>query len=383
MRIALFSGNYNYLREGANQALNTLVRYLEEKAGHSVRVYSPVTDTPAFEPAGTLIPVASVRLPVRGEFQLALGLPRPIRRDVEQFAPDLIHVSTPDILGTRAQTFAKRLGVPVVASLHTHFETYLDFYGLGWGRPVVEAHLHRFYRRSDHVLAPTPGLVDEMKRIRGDGHASLWGRGVDRVLFHPDRRDLGWRRAHGIADDEIVILFFGRLVLEKGIATFVAVLDALQSRGVAVRPLLVGAGPALGVGSGMSGVVSTGHLQDSELARAVASADIMLTPSTTETFGNVVLEAMASGLPVVSADVPSARALLDPGQTGFLSPSHDVEHYAATIETLVASPRLRCAIGAAARKASETYSWDAASMSVERAYRLTLAELSRDDSHDR
>jgi glycosyltransferase involved in cell wall biosynthesis len=219
-----------------------------------------------------------------------------------------------------------------------------------------------------------------MKRIRGDGHASVWSRGVDRVLFHPDRRDLGWRRAHGIADDEIVILFFGRLVLEKGIATFVTVLNALQARGIAVRPLLVGAGPAFAVFSGMSRVVSTGHLQDSELARAVASADIMLTPSTTETFGNVVLEAMASGLPIVSADVPSARALIEEGRTGFLCPPLDAEHYAAKIEILVSSRELRLAIGRAARKASEAYSWDAASRNVELAYRLTLQELSQD--HD-
>jgi glycosyltransferase involved in cell wall biosynthesis len=377
MRIALFSGNYNYLREGANQALNTLVRYLEEKAGHEVRVYSPITDTPAFEPVGTLVPVASVRLPIRGEFQLALGLPRSIRRDVERFAPDLIHVSTPDILGTRAQTFAKHLNIPVVASLHTLFETYLDYYSLGWARPVVEAHLRRFYRRSDHVLAPTPALVDRMQLMRGDGRASVWSRGVDRALFHPDRRDLGWRRARGIADDEIAILFFGRLVLEKGIATFVTVVDALQRRGIAVRPLIVGAGPARGACSGMRGVVATGHLQDVELATAVASGDIMLAPSSTETFGNVVLEAMASGLPVVSADVPSARALIEAGRTGFLSPSHDVEHYAATIEALVASADLRRSVSAAAREASEAYSWDAASSSVERAYRFTLQEHSR------
>ncbi len=370
MRIALFCGNYNYLREGANQALNILVRYLEEKAGHSVRVYSPVTDTPAFEPAGTLIPVASVRLPVRGEFQLALGLPRAIRQDVERYAPDLIHVSTPDILGTRAQTLAKRLGVPIVASLHTRFETYLEFYGLGWARPAVEAHLRRFYRRSDHVLAPTPGLVAEMKRIRGDDHVSVWSRGIDRTLFRPDRRDFRWRRAQGIADDEILVLFFGRLVLEKGVATFVAALEALQRRGLAVRPLLVGAGPAMSAFGGLRGVVATGHLRGDELARAIASVDVMLTPSTTETFGNVVLEAMASGLPVVSADVPSARALIDDSRTGFLSPPQDAAQFAAMIEALIASPELRRTIGAAALKASEDYSWDAASASVERAYQL-------------
>src|SRR5437588_5774465 len=104
MRIALFSGNYNYVREGANQALNRLVGHGERK-GHKFRIYSPVTDTPAFEPQGDLVAVPSIRLPGRGEFRLAPGLPRSVRDDVRRFAPDLIHVSTPDILGTRAQTF--------------------------------------------------------------------------------------------------------------------------------------------------------------------------------------------------------------------------------------------------------------------------------------
>src|SRR5689334_18109160 len=99
MRIALFTGNYNYVREGANQALNRLVDHLERRRGAQVRVYSPVTDTPAFEPAGMLVPVRSIALPVRSEFRLALGLPRNVRQDLAAFAPDLVHVATPDILG--------------------------------------------------------------------------------------------------------------------------------------------------------------------------------------------------------------------------------------------------------------------------------------------
>ena len=369
MRIALFSGNYNYLREGANQALNQLVGYLENVAGHRVRVYSPVTNTPAFEPAGTLVPVASVRLPVRGEFQLALGLPRETKRDIEQFAPDIFHVSTPDILGTRAQSFAGRAGVPVVASLHTLFETYPAYYGVGWARPAVEAHLRRFYRRSAHVFAPTPSLVAEMKRMRGDDCSSIWSRGIDRTLFNPGRRSIEWRRDRGIADHEIVVLFFGRLVLEKGVSIFVAVLQALQQRGLPVRPLVVGGGPALDAFDVLSGVVTTGHLVGESLACAVASADIMLTPSTTETFGNVVLEAMASALTVVSADAPSARALIDDRQTGFLLPARDVKHFVATIGELATDGTLRRNVGASALIASAAYSWEAASASVERVYR--------------
>lgn len=368
MRVALFSGNYNYLREGANQALNRLVDHLESRAGCEVRVYSPVSETPAFEPAGTLVPVPSIALPVRTEFRLALGLPRSIRDDVRAFAPDVVHVSTPDLLNTRAQSVAKQMGVPVVASMHTQFESYLEYYGLGWLRPLAEAHLRRFYRRCDHVVAPTHALVTELRRIRGDNRASIWSRGVDRALFNPLRRDPEWRRAMGLTDDEIALLFFGRLVLEKGIVTFVEVVKTLQARRAPVRALVVGAGPASAEFAALPRVIMTGHLEGAALARAIASADIMLMPSTTETFGNVVLEALASGLPVVSADAPSARAILVDGQTGLLCAPRDVEAYVDTITGLIDEPCIRQQIGTAARDASASFSWDAACQSVVHAY---------------
>lgn len=327
MRIALFSGNYNYLREGANQALNILVRYLEEKADCSVRVYSPVTATPAFDPEGTLVPVPSIPLPVRSEFRLALGLPRAIRDDIRGFRPNIVHVSTPDILGVRAQTFAKKLGIPVVASMHTRFETYLAYYGLGWAQPTLEAHLNRFYKRSDHVVAPTVALVDDLRALRGDDRVSVWGRGVDAERFHPDKRDMNWRRSLGIADDEIVILFLGRLVLEKGISTFAATVSELQRRKFPVRPLVVGAGPAAQAFEGLAGTIFTGHLSGLTLATAIASADVMLSPSTTETFGNVILEAMACGLPIVSVDAQNTRSILTDGEDGIICAGADARAY--------------------------------------------------------
>ena len=376
LRVALFSGNYNYLREGANQALNRLVAYLEH-AGHQVRVYSPVTDTPAFAPQGTLIPVRSITLPVRNEFQLALGIPPAIRRDVRQFAPDLIHVSTPDILGVCAQALAKRLGVPVVASYHTRFETYLDFYGFGWLKPLAEAHLRRFYRRADCVLAPTAALVEELKRVRGDDSVKLWSRGVDRSLFDPSRRDASWRRARGWSDEDVVVLFFGRPVVEKGVDVFVSVVHSLQRTHSNVRPLVVGAGPAADRMRVLDGTVFTGHLDGTDLARAVASADVMLNPSVTESFGTVILEAMASGLPVVSADAPNARAQIEHGRTGILCRAGAIGDYVAAAAELLEAPHKRTRIGAAARAASEAYSWDAASRSAEAACLETVAQHAR------
>lgn len=371
LRIALFSGNYNYLREGANQALNQLVDFLERR-GHAVRVYSPITDRPAFEPKGTLVAVPSVTLPVRREFQLALRLPPFIRRDVERFTPDLIHVSTPDILGTRAETLAERLRVPIVASMHTRFETYLEHYGLGWLKSVAEAHLRRFYRRADCVLVPTSGLIEEMQRLRGDDRVLLWSRGVDRELFNPSRRDPEWRAAHGCAPGDVLVLYFGRIVLEKGIDKYVEAIRLLRASAYNVRPLVVGDGPAADRLRALEGCIITGHLQGPRLARAVASADIMISPSTTEAFGNVVLEAMACGVAIVSADAPSARALLDPERTGVLCRPDRPVDFARAVASLIDNDDNRLRMGKAAVEASQAYSWNAASSAVEEAYRSVI-----------
>ena len=154
LRVALFSGNYNYVRDGANQALNKLVRHLLD-AGVSVRVYSPTTDTPAFPPEGDLVSVPALPVPGgRAEYKFALGLPKRTRADLEAFAPDLVHLSAPEFLGHAAVKWAKRRGIPTLASLHTRFETYPRYYGLGFIEPWLIRRLTRFYNSVDRVMVP-------------------------------------------------------------------------------------------------------------------------------------------------------------------------------------------------------------------------------------
>ncbi len=377
-RLALFSGNYNYLREGANQALNRLVAFLESDGGYTVRVYSPTTPEPAFEPAGILVSVPSIPLPVRREFRLGLGLPRKIRDDLRRFAPDIVHLSTPDILGLRAQTFARRRGIPVVASLHTLFETYLEYYGLAWARPLVEAHLRRFYRRCDHVLAPSSALVERIKADRNDDRVSLWSRGVDRTLFNPARRDDQWRAANGCSEDDVAVLFFGRLVAEKGVDQYVSTVRKLQHSHAGVRPLIVGAGPAAKALEALPRAVMTGHLEGMALARAIASADIMLHPSKTETFGNVVLEAMACGVPVVCAATESAESLVEHGRTGMVCAPDDEDCFYRAAAALVTDPDRRRQFGLAAREKSAAFSWTLASQNVLETYQKLLSRHPKD-----
>ena len=139
LRIALFSGNYNYVRDGANQALNRLVGYLLRQ-GAAVRVYSPTTDTPAFPPAGDLVSLPSFSVPGRAEYHIPRGVPASVRADLDGFRPNLIHVSSPDFAGHAAVRFARRHALPAVASVHTRFETYPRYYGLAFLEPVIEAY---------------------------------------------------------------------------------------------------------------------------------------------------------------------------------------------------------------------------------------------------
>ena len=289
--------------------------------------------------------------------------------------PDIVHVSAPDPLGRAAQSYAAERGIPVVASLHTRFETYFEFYGLGFVRGMIERYLQRFYRRCDLVLAPNRPMAE---MLVADGVASsriaIWSRGVDRAKFDPARRSRIWRAEHNIADDELAVLFFGRLVREKGIADFAA---AFRRAGLPkARAVVIGQGPAHAeFVRGVPGAVFTGHLSGSALGEAVASADVLLNPSATEAFGNVNLEAMAAGLAVISADAPSSRALIEPGRTGLLIAPGDIGGYAEALDLLAADRRLRTRLGQAARRESERYDWDTALGEVAEAYvRLTWAK---------
>ncbi len=357
LRLALFSGNYNYTRDGSNQALNRLSAYLIGQ-GAEVRVYSPTTDTPAFEPAGELVSAPSVAIPGRGEYRLALGLSRALRADLAAFRPTAVHLSAPDLLGNQAGKWGRRMGLPVVASLHTRFETYLSYYGLDWLRPSAERYLDRFYRGCDRVLAPNAPLADLLREQGLGERVRVWGRGVDRERFSPARRDLDWRRSMGIDDNEIVVAFLGRLVMEKGLDVLTETLVRL--RGQPIRPLIIGEGPARAfVEERLPEAILTGHLDGADLGRAVSSADILFNPSLTEAFGNASLEGMAAGLAVVCPHAPSTNALITDGQDGVLTSRADAEAYAGAIQSLISEPLRRVRLGRAARQSSARYDWNA------------------------
>lgn len=358
LRVALFSGNYNYVKDGANQALNRLVGRMLVR-GLEPRVYSPVVDVPAFEATGTLIGVPSVPIPGRGEYRVALGLPRTVKADLEAFQPDVVHLSAPDWLGHDAKKWAQGQGLPVVASVHTRFETYFDYYRMGFVRRGVERLLKSFYGDLTEIYAPSDSMADVLRRDGYSDKVRIWSRGVDRHIFHPEARDEAWRQSLGIDPGTPVIGFVGRLVLEKGLDVVAASMAELERRNLPHHLLVVGDGPARAEFQAQAPEARfAGFLTGADLGRAYASFDMFLNPSVTETFGNVTLEAMACAVPPVAAAATGASSLVEDGVSGRLIPPADVTAFADALETYIRNPGLRAAHGSASLEKARAYDWD-------------------------
>ena len=368
LRIALFSGNYNYVRDGANQALNRLVGYLLRQ-GASVRVYSPTVANPAFEPTGDLVSLPSTPIPGRPEYRVPLGLPVSVRRDLAKFNPNIIHIASPDLSAHRAVSWARARNLPAVASVHTRFETYLSYYHLQLFEPMLRAGLRRLYRRCDALLAPAESTAAVLRAQRMNSNIYIWSRGVDREQFNPGRRDMEWRRSLGIADGELAVMFLGRLVLEKGLDVFAATIKELERRSVPHHALVIGKGPAKAVfEEQMPAGVFIGQQIGADLGRAVASADVFLNPSVTEAFGNVTLEAMACALPVVAASATGTTSLVRDGETGVLVEPGDVSRFANALQAYADDPSLKQRHGEAGLAHAKTQDWDEINASVLRVY---------------
>jgi len=377
LRIALFSGNYNYVRDGANQALNRLVDYLLRQ-GAQVRIYSPTVDQPAFEAVGDLVSIPSIAIPGRPEYRLPLRIPLAIRRDLAEFDPNVIHVASPDIVSHRAISWARRRGIPVVASVHTRFETYLGYYHLEWIEPTVRGILRRFYRRCDALVAPAESTAAILRAQRMNRNISIWSRGIDRAQFNPARRSDAFRKKHGLGADEVVVSFLGRLVLEKGLDVFADAIEAATANGTPLRILVIGEGPARGwFEQRLPGAIFTGELTGGDLAEALASSDVFLNPSITESFGNVTLEAMACALPVLAASASGATNLVQDAVTGTLVEPGDVGAFAAALDAYVRQPALRARHGAAGLAYAETRDWDHINAAVTKVYARTIERRRR------
>lgn len=330
---------------------------------------------------GVLALEAEWTFPLPGYESIELRFPSPtdVLARLEEERPDLVHVATPGPVGLCGLLTARLLGVPVLGSYHT----LLGPYALQLTRDLLVAeafdwYVHWFYRQCTSVLAPTHAVAAALEERGLARRVGVWGRGVDADLFSPSRRSTRFRRTL-LAGGELLLLSVGRLSPEKGPNLLLEAFALLRNELPGLRLAFVGDGPARPSleAQAPKGVHFLGELRGEELARVYASADVFCFPSTTDTFGQVLLEASASGLPVVAADTGGAREIVRDGVTGILVRPEDPRSFAAALGSLAGSGAVRSSLGTAGRASALERSWERSYTELLDAYRA-IAGLSAD-----
>jgi glycosyltransferase involved in cell wall biosynthesis len=359
LRISLVTETYPPQVNGVSLTLDRLVRHCV-RLGDQVQLLLPRYQGEAADlPAG----VAScswraVPLPFYREVLLPLATPGGVSEALAAFRPDLVHIATEGPLGWAALRAARRLQLPTVSSYHTNFAEYLALYHAGFLAPVCWSYLRRFHNATRMTFCPTASTCRELE-AHGFNNLSVWGRGVDSEHFHPSKRDVALRADLGIAKDEIVLAYAGRLAAEKNLDMLAEAWNSFPERD-RCRLLLIGDGPLrrrLEMQVGNRGIF-VGYRRGEELARMYASADLFVFPSLTETFGNVVLEAMASGLPAIGFAVQGPRDIIKDGLTGRLVEHVHVDGLRQAMSELVREDGRRREMGVLARCHAEAQSWE-------------------------
>jgi glycosyltransferase involved in cell wall biosynthesis len=359
MKVAYFTESLLPHVDGVSRTLAQLFGTLE-KRGVDFRIFSPFKPGPEISWSTRVHLIPYIRFPLYKDYRLASPIGHRASARLDEYQPDLIHVVSPTPINVRAEKYGRRRGVPVVSSFHTHFVSYFRFYGFGGLEELGWKMMRRFYGRCEVVYAPSHSIIRELAS-HGIRNTELWSRGIDLHRFSPAFRDPGLRRMAGAeSDDTPVLLLVSRLVREKDLADLVAMERILRGRGSRHRLVLVGDGPMREqLQADLPDALFPGHQSGEALARWYASGDVFVFPSTTETFGNVVLEAQASGLPTVVVDRGGPPDQVEPGQNGFIARANDPADLADQVERLLNDPAERRRMGAAARVAASERDWSA------------------------
>ncbi len=361
LQVTIVTESYLPQINGVSKTLSRLVEYLGRQ-GDKVTILAPRYDTPTIIPEGVeTFSFRAVPLPIYREVVIPVGRPGRIWQLLKGHRPDLVHVATEGPLGLSAVISARALGIPVVSSFHTNFPQYLRLYGTGWLEGSAWCYLRWFHNATLTTFCPTP-TIERILLAKKFRSPAVWGRGVDSILFHPRKRDGELRRSYGIGPEEIVLSYVGRLAVEKNLDLLMDAIREIPGE-LPFRLMLTGDGPLFKKlrlqFQGYKGrdVLFTGYKQGEELARHYASADLFVFPSVTETFGNVILEAMSSGLPVVGFKVQGPQDIIQNGCTGLFSHNISAEGLALTIRELLDKPERLRSMGKKARAYAELHTW--------------------------
>jgi glycosyltransferase involved in cell wall biosynthesis len=313
--------------------------------------------------------VRGVAIPRYRDLRIGLPAKRSLERLWSLRRPDVVHIVTEGPLGWSALRAAAKLRLPVVSDFRTNFHVYSGHYGVGWLKAPILAYLRKFHNRTAFTLVPTEALRAELAQV-GFARLKVVARGVDTELFTPSRRDETLRAQWGARPDDPVLVYVGRLAAEKNLATLVTAFEHARRAAPGAKLVLVGEGPMrTELQARCPQAVFTGRRTGEDLARHFASGDAFVFPSLSETWGNVTLEAMASGLAVVAFEYAAAAELIQHGASGLLVPCGDAASFAAHTAAIAADRRRAQALGAHARLAAVQRAWDA----VVRELEATLA----------
>ncbi len=362
MNIAIFTDTFIPEVNGVANTLGRWVRYLEAR-GVNCKVFAP--DAKGKDKALCEQVVERFRsIPFFLYPECNLAVPRPLymSQKLIDFAPTLIHVATPFNLGLFGHHFARKHQIPLVASYHTNFDQYLPHYKLTWVQPLLHNYMLWFHQTCDKTYVPSQSTLEHLLQ-HGYSNLEIWGRGIDTNAFRPreDRSPILSR--YQINPDKFILLYVGRLAPEKGIDTLLQAFNLLPDRVKGSTHLLfVGDGPLYSelqqsYASDPS-ITFLGFKNGNELRELYAAADAFFFPSPTETFGNVVLESMASGTPVIGASAGGVKNLVEHNKTGLLCEPGDRRAFAEAVTTLFDDPLLRQRLALSARKYSLTQSWE-------------------------
>jgi glycosyltransferase involved in cell wall biosynthesis len=379
MRIGIISETYPPEINGVSLTVHGLATGLAHR-GHTIDMIRPRQHVSHVdEPGIHALETRGAALPRYPGLRFGLPAPRTLRKRWTEQRPDVIYVATEGPLGRSAVKTAVRLGIPVATGFHTRFDTYANHYGVGFLTPVVHGYLRRFHCRANITLVPTDALAAELAAM-GVDHARLLRRAVDTKLFHPSKRDNSLRESWGVDADTPVVLYVGRIAPEKNLDLAVSTFRAIQQKAPNARYVWVGDGPArAALQAAHPDFLFVGMKRDENLAAHYASADLFPFPSLSETFGNVILEALAAGLPVVAYNEGAAREHLLDGVNGFRIESGNAEAFTTAAVTLGSNIGLIRQMGTAAVASVERLSPEA----VIREFESQLQQLVEENVHER
>ncbi|QWG35695.1 glycosyltransferase family 1 protein [Bacillus mycoides] len=357
MRVAIFTDTFTPQVNGVAKTLERLTKYFQ-KENIAYSVFAP-QHTAEDNFVTNVNKMRSIPLTILyPECRFAFPTPR-IKRELLAFKPDIIHIATPFNMGLCGLYYAKKLNIPVVGSYHTDFDAYLRYYKIEFLSNMLWNYLKWFHSHMQKNFVPSPETLHQLKK-KGFQQLYIWGRGVDCTLFHPTYNKDLFRKKYNITA-EYILSYVGRLAPEKDIDTLQTLIQTTNKERDDIHWLIAGDGPlAKGLHENVqkTNVTFTGYLQGVDLAEAYASSDLMVFPSTTETFGNVVLESLACGTPVIGANSGGVKNIITDGKTGVLCEPKNEDSFLSSIYELLNNEEMRKQLSLDAHSYATTQSWD-------------------------